>query len=89
MAHVVTAAGLVAKMQNDTGEGYLYRGDVVPAAVSKTEVKRLLDLGLIKEAEVVLVEVVEPAVAVVDPATDASEPAAEPEPTPARKTRSA
>lgn len=46
-AYVVVAGGLVAKMTNDTGEGYLYRGDLVPEAVPEEEVKRLEKMGLI------------------------------------------
>lgn len=48
--YVVTAGGLVAKMTNDTGEGYLYKGDSVPEAVPAEEVKRLEELGLIEKA---------------------------------------
>lgn len=48
-SYIVTAAGLVARMTNDTGEGYLYRGAAVPDAVSAEECERLLELGLIAE----------------------------------------
>jgi hypothetical protein len=45
--YVVVAGGLVAKMTNDTGEGYLYKGDLVPEAVPEEEVERLEEMGLI------------------------------------------
>ena len=54
----VKAGGLVAKMSSETGEGYLYRGDLVPAGVPADEVERLLDLGLIEESEPVEVVLV-------------------------------
>jgi predicted transcriptional regulator len=47
--YVVVAGGLVAKMKNDTGEGYLYKGDQVPEAVPADEVKRLEEMGLIEQ----------------------------------------
>lgn len=47
--YVVTAGGLVAKVSSETGEGYFYRGDILPAGVPAAEVKRLAEMGLVEE----------------------------------------
>lgn len=50
-SYVVTAGGLVAKTASDTGEGYFYRGDTIPAGVPAKEIERLEGLGLIAQVK--------------------------------------
>jgi hypothetical protein len=49
--YVVVAGGLVARMESETGEGYLYKGDRVPDGVPADEIERLAGLGLIATEE--------------------------------------
>lgn len=46
--YVVKAACIVAKINSETGEGYLYRGMVLPDGVPDEEIERLADMGLIE-----------------------------------------
>lgn len=55
--YIVKAACVVAKLASDTGEGYFYRGALLPSGVPAAEKKRLVEAGLVTEVDVEVVKI--------------------------------
>lgn len=75
----VTAAAVVAKVEDARREVYFYRGAVLPPIVSEAEARRLVAIGLVAEIEVKAAPA--PAEPVAEPVVEpVAEPVADPAP---------